>query len=384
MSDPTPALFELDEEHEAFRASCRNFVEKTVQPERAAAERSGFPAALWPALARAGLLGVGHPEEDGGTGGDHVALAILAEELSTVSGGLAVTVLVSSYMAAPHLARFGSPELRARYLRPVLRGEAVAAIAVTEPSGGSDVARLATTARPVDGGYLLNGAKMFITNGGIADVLLVAARTGGPGHDGITMFCVEAGSPGITVSAPLDKLGWHASDTRELAFSDCFLPSDHVVGALGAGFRQIMQAFQAERVALAAMGVGLAQAAFDEAKAWASERHAFGVPIGTFQAVRHRLGEMATAVATARLITYQAASRLDRGHSEAAVAVAMAKLHAARVANEVADGAIQVLGGYGYMAESGAALHYRDARILRIGGGTDEIQLEIMTKAMGL
>lgn len=381
---PLVPPFELDDAHEHFRDTCRTFVDNVLMPHRASAEQTGFPSGVWRELAAAGLLGIGHPEDDGGTGGDYLALAVLAEELSRVSGGIAVTILVSSYMAAPHLARFASAMLRERYLRPVLRGETVAAIAVTEPSGGSDVASLRTTARSVDGGYVLNGSKMFITNAGIADVLLVAARSGGGGHSGITMFCVPSGSTGLEVSSPLAKLGWHSSDTRELSFSECFVPADHVVGALGAGFAQIMQAFQGERVALAAMGVGLAQAALDEAMEWARERSAFGQRISSYQAIRHRLGEMATAVAAARLLTYQAASRIDQGHHQSAEAVAMAKLYSARVANEVADVAVQVLGGYGFMAESPVAMHYRDARVLRIGGGTDEIQLEILAKAMQL
>ena len=384
VENPEAGLFELDDEHEAFRETCHGFVERLVMPERDNAERNGFPSALWRQLGAAGLLGIGHPEEDGGTGGDYLAMAILAEELAKVSGGIAVTILVSSYMAAPHLARFGSPTLREQYLRPVLRGEAGAAIAVTEPSAGSDVAGLVTTGTEVDGGYLINGRKIFITNAGVADVVLVAARTGQPGSAGITMFCVESSAPGIELSLPLAKLGWHASDTREVSFQDCFVPSDRVVGAVDSGFRQIMMAFQGERIALSGMGVGLAQAALDEARVWARDRRAFGVPIGSFQAIGHRLGEMETAVTAARLMTYQAASRLDRDHPDAAKAVAMAKLYSARVANEVADSAVQVFGGYGFMADSPVALHYRDARILRIGGGTDEIQLQILAKTMGL
>jgi acyl-CoA dehydrogenase/citronellyl-CoA dehydrogenase len=380
------ALFELDDDHLAFQESCRRFVRQMVLPYRDEAERSGrFPTQLWPELARAGLLGLKHSESDGGKGGTNVALALLAEELSMVSGGLAITVLVSAYMAAPHLSLFGSQELRERYLRPVLRGEMVSAIAVTEPGAGSDVAGMQTIATQVADGYMLSGSKMFITNGGIADVIIVAARTTTDGrHSGITMFAVEAGSPGLKASAPLDKMGWRSSDTRELVFDQCFVPSDHVVGTVGRGFHQIMEAFQAERIALAAMGVGLAQGALDEALEWAKHRRAFGSSISSFQAVSHRLSEMSTAVASARLLTLQAASRLDRGHPQAAEGVAMAKLYAARVANEVADSAVQIFGGYGFMDETTAAMHYRDARVLRIGGGTDEIQMEILAKKMGL
>lgn len=380
------ALFELDEEHAAFQGQCRAFVDRVVRPHRDPSERSrSFPRELWPEFAAAGLLGLNHPEEYGGTGGTHVALAILAEELAKVSGGLAVTVLVSSYMAAPHIARFASAELKERYLRPILEGRAVAAIAVTEPGGGSDVAGMRTTATAVDGGFVLRGTKTFITNAGLADVIIVAARTSSDDHHGgITMFAVEMPSAGVTLSVPMVKMGWRSSDTREVHFEDCFVPEDRRVGPRGRGFHQIMEAFQAERIVLAAMGVGHGQATIDEALAWAKERRAFGATIGSYQAVRHRLAEMATSVAAARLLTWQAASRLDRGHPEAPELVAMAKLVGARVANDVVDGAVQILGGYGFMDETPVAMHYRDARVLRIGGGTDEIQMEILARRMGL
>jgi acyl-CoA dehydrogenase len=380
------ALFELDDEHLAFQESCRAFVERVLMPRRDEAERAkAFPTDLWKEFAEAGLLGLKHPEEYGGTGGTNVALAILAEELTRASSGLAITVLVSAYMAAPHLSLFASPELCERYLRPVLAGEKVAAIAVTEPGGGSDVAGMKTTATRTDNGYVLNGSKMFITDGGIADVIVVAARTSpDERHGGITMFAVEMPAEGLTVSWPLIKVGWRSSDTRELLFDNCFVPDDHVVGDIGRGFHQIMEAFQAERIALAAMGVGLAQEVLDEAVSWAKERQAFGNTIGTYQGVRHRLSEMSTAITSARLLTFHAASRLDSGHPGAAEAVAMAKLHGARVANEVADAAVQIFGGYGFMDETPVAMHFRDARVLRIGGGTDEIQMEILARRMGL
>jgi acyl-CoA dehydrogenase len=302
-----------------------------------------------------------------------------------VSGGLAITVLVSSYMAAPHLALFGSNALKEKYLRPITAGTTVAAIAVTEPAGGSDVAGMRTTATETDGGFLISGSKIFITNGGLADVIIVGARTSkGERHGGITMFAVDAPSPGLSISAPLVKLGWRSSDTRELTFEECFVPADHVVGTMGRGFHQIMEAFQGERIVLASMGVGLARSALNEALSWAKERHAFGSSIGSKQAVSHRLSEMATSIASARLLTWQAAARLDSGHPEALDSVAMAKLYGARVANEVADAALQIFGGYGFMDETPVAMHYRDARILRIGGGTDEIQMEILARRMGL
>ena len=384
QSEPS---FELDDDHRELSEVCRNFVEREVMPLVAAAERDGtFPAELWPKLAGAGLLGLGHPEEHGGSGGGVLALAILSEALAHASGGVAITPLVSAYMAAPHLARFGTPEQRRDFLEPVLRGEAVAAIAVTEPGAGSDVAGIRTRARADGDGWLLSGSKMFITNAGLADVIIVAARTeeGESRHQGITTFIVEGGAAGLSLGAPLEKMGWHASDTREILLEDVRVADTGVLGAPGRGFQQIMECFEAERVSLAGMGVGLAQAALDDAVRYARERSAFGSPISRRQAISHRLGEMATDVAAARLLTYPAAERCDRGHADAGTTVAMAKLLAARVANTVVDGAVQIFGGYGFMEETRVAMHYRDARILRIGGGTDEVQLEILAKRMGL
>ncbi|MBV9817896.1 MAG: acyl-CoA dehydrogenase family protein [Solirubrobacterales bacterium] len=384
----TPASsFELDDDHRELSEVCRAFVEREVMPLVPAAEREGtFPVELWPKLAAAGLLGLGHPEEHGGTGGGVLALAILSEALAHASGGVAITPLVSAYMAAPHLASFGTPEQRRRFLEPVLRGEAVAAIAVTESGAGSDVAGLRTRAAPDGEDWLLSGAKMFITNAGLADVLVVAARTedGADRHRGITTFIVDGGAPGLSLGAPLQKMGWHASDTREIVLDEVRVGSDRILGEPGRAFQQIMQCFEAERVSLAGMGVGLAQAALDDAVRYARDRNAFGAPISRRQAISHRLGEMATEVAAARLLTYQAAERCDSGHPEAATTVAMAKLLASRVANTVVDGAVQIFGGMGFMEETRVAMHYRDARILRIGGGTDEVQLEILAKRMGL
>ena len=378
--------FELDDDHLQFQAVCRDFVTREVMPLVDKAEESGeFPHSLWEPMAQAGLLGLGYPEEIGGTGGDMLAMAILAEELAKASGGIAVTPLVSSYMAAPHLHEYGSPQLQEEWLRPALNGEKILAIGVTEPEAGSDVAGMKTRAVQTDGGWKISGTKLFITNGGFADAVIVAARTDpAERHAGITMFVVEKGSPGFTVGRPLKKMGWHSSDTRELIFEDCFVPDERIVGSLNRGFYQIANAFQGERVSLSGMGVGLAQAAFDDALAYAKERKAFGNAIGKYQSIRHVLSAMATKIEQARLITYQAAARLDQGHPEAFTSVAMAKLASARIANEVADDAVQIFGGYGFIEETRVALHYRDARILRIGGGTDEIQMEVLAKRFGL
>lgn len=377
--------FELDDDHRSFREVARTFVDREVKPLVGEAESTGFPQHLWSKMADAGLLGIGHPEEYGGSGGGVLALTLLSEELARASGGLAITPLVSSYMAAPHLARFGTEEQKAAYLAPILRGEKVAAIAVTEPGAGSDVAGLTTKARSAGGGWVIHGSKMFITNAGLADVMIVAARTDDSGrHRGISTFLVERGEEGMVLGAPLEKMGWHASDTREVYFDACRVDDGRLLGQLGRGFHQIMEAFQVERTVLAGMSLGLAEQSLEDVVAHVRERHAFGHAIGKFQSLRHRLAEMRAGLEAARLVTYQAAARFDHGHPDAAESVAMAKLLAARTAAQVVDEALQMFGGYGFIEETPIAMHYRDARILRIGGGTDEVQLEILAKRMGL
>jgi alkylation response protein AidB-like acyl-CoA dehydrogenase len=377
--------FELDDDHAAFREVCESFVERELLPLVESSERDGFPPALWAKFAAADLLGVGHPEEYGGVGGGVLAVTILAEALGRASGGLAVTPLVDAYMAAPHLARFGTDEQKRTFLEPVIKGEKVTAIAVTEPGAGSDVAGMTSKAKQDGDEWLLSGTKMFITNAGLADFIIVGARTDADSrHQGITTFIVDADADGLTLGEPMRKMGWHSSDTREVVLDEVRVGADRVLGETGRGFQQIMEAFEVERMTLAGMGLGLAQACLDDAIEHARERKAFGEALGKYQAVSHRLGEMATDIAAARLLSYQAAQRCDSGHREASTSVAMAKLLAARVANDVADAAVQIFGGYGFIEETRVAMHYRDARILRIGGGTDEVQLEILAKRLGL
>ncbi len=375
--------WELDEAHADFAATCRAFVDRQIRPLVDEAETGGtFPSELWKQLGSAGLLGLFTPEEFGGSEADSLAVAVLAEELARASGGIAIGPLVSAYMAGTHLVRYGSEAQQQRWLPAIASGEAVAAIAVTEPSTGSDVAGITTRARETDDGWLLDGRKMFITNAGLADVLVVGARTGEPGRRGITLFAVEKDAPGLSFSQPLKKMGWHASDTREVVLDGVPVRREDVIGAEGRGFYQIMDGFELERIALAGMGVGHAAECLDLARRYVTEREAFGEPLTALQTIRHKLAEMEIELEAARLVTYQAAHRLDSSHPEAARSVARAKYLSAVTANRVADDAVQLFGGAGFLDESPVARHYRDVRVLRIGGGTDEIQLEIMTRGM--
>jgi acyl-CoA dehydrogenase/citronellyl-CoA dehydrogenase len=375
--------WELDGEHEEFRASVRAFVDRHVRPVVDESEAAGHPpAALLKEMGSAGLLGLAVPEEYGGGAGDTLAMVVLAEELARASGGIAVTALVSGYMSTPHIAKFGTDEQRARYLPGLVAGEKVASIAVTEPGTGSNVGGITTRATPDGSGFRLDGTKMFITNAGLADVFVVAARTSPDGHRGITTFIVEAGHPGLSLGRPLRKMGWHASDTREVILSGCLVAGDAVLGEPGRGFHQIMSAFQLERLTLAAMGLGHAEECLQAATAYARDREVFGSPLISLQATRHRLAALSVELEAARLLTYRAAARLDTGHPEAARSVAMAKYHAAIAANRIVDDCVQLFGGSGFLEETPVARHYRDARVLRIGGGTDEIQLEILAKGL--
>ncbi len=370
-------------EHEEFRAAVRRFVARELRPHAEAWEAARwFPNQVFGRLAELGYIGLKFPAEYGGDG-DPVADAVFVEELARCgSGGLAAGIGAHSGIALPPIWRFGTEAQKQRYLVPGIRGEIVAALAITEPDAGSDVASLRTHARRVDGGWVVNGSKTFITGGVRADVLVTAVRTTPEGgHHGISFLLVDRGE-GVQ-SRALEKLGWHASDTAEISFSDVFVPEENLLGRENEGFYLIMHNFQWERLLMALGSVGGMQAAFEQTLAFARQRRAFGRPIGQHQAIRHRLAEIALRIEAGRAVTYSALRRhLDGG--DAIREVTMAKLATQRTAFEVMDACLQIHGGAGYMVEYGIERAARDSRLGPIGGGTDEIMKEILGRSLGL
>jgi acyl-CoA dehydrogenase len=382
-----PAGTIFDEHHERFRASVRAFVEREVMPHVDAWEEAGrIPRAIWRRMGELGLLGIEYDEAYGGAGADFLTSCVLHEECARArSGSFAMAVGVHTDMASPHLAWTGSEALRARYLPAVCRGEALTAIAVTEPGGGSDVAALRTRAARDGDAWVLNGTKMFITNGATADLYVVAARLDAGDsprrHRGISMFLVPRDTPGFTVSRTLDKMGMRASDTAELVFEDARVPADHLLGREGAGFAEVMRIFQRERLVAGLHAVSMAQRAFDDTLAYLRERQAFGGPLADKQALRHRVADLATELEAARCLTYAACRRYAAGE-EVVLAVSMVKLFTGEVANRIAYECVQLHGGYGYMREFPVERFARDVRLLTIGGGTSEIMRELIARQL--
>ncbi|MCP1640727.1 acyl-CoA dehydrogenase [Pseudomonas citronellolis] len=375
----------FDDSHRLVRDSVRRFVEREILPHIADWEEAEeFPRELYRKAGEAGVLGIGYPEAYGGSHeGDLFAKLAASEELMRSGSGGLVAGLGSLDIGLPPLLKWGRPELRERIVPQVLAGEKIMALAVTEPSGGSDVASLKTRAVRDGDHYRVTGSKTFITSGVRADYYTVAVRTGGEGYGGVSLLLVEKGTPGFTVGRKLKKMGWWASDTAELFFDDCKVPVENLIGMENMGFACIMANFQSERLALATMANMTAQLALEEALKWSAEREAFGKPIGKFQVLKHRLAEMATQVEVSREFTYRQAAKMAAGKS-VVKEISMAKNFATDVADRVVYDAVQLLGGMGYMRESLVERLYRDNRILSIGGGTREIMNEIIAKQMGL
>ncbi len=376
-------LFET-EEHAALRIQVGRFAKKHIAPHSAAWEKAEeFPRSLYAEAATAGVLGIGYPEEVGGTDGDITHALVASDELLRAGRSVGTAVGLGSHgIALPPIVAFGTAEQKRRFVEPVLAGEKIAALAITEPGGGSDVANLRTRAVKDGDHYVVNGAKTFITSGCRADIVVTAVRTGGDGHGGVSLLVIERGTPGFSVSAKLEKTGWCASDTAELAFEDCRVPAENLVGMENAGFIAIVNNFGAERVFLAGQCVAIAELAYQEARTYARERRAFGRTLSGFQVTRHKLADMATRIAAARAVTGEVAQRMQRGENVAGLA-AMAKNACTDACSWVVDQAVQIHGGYGYMREYLVERLYRDARLYPIGGGTREIMNEIISKTEG-
>jgi len=371
-------------DHETFRASVRRFLEREVAPhaERWESERR-IPREIFRRMGELGLLGILFPPEVGGAGGDLFhAVAFLEELPRSRMGGFCAAISVQQFMATRHVWNHGSAEQKRRWVVPSIEGRAVGALAVTEPDAGSDVAALRTRAERRDGGWVVHGAKTFITNGADGTFFTLAARTAPDrGARGISLFVVPADAPGVRVARRLEKLGWHCGDTAELSFEDVRLPADALIGEENAGFGYLMEAFQLERLCSAAIAVGSAIVCLEETTAYARDRQAFGRPIAEFQTIRHRLADLATAVEAARQLTLHAAWLLQHGHP-AVRECSMAKLFATETAKRVADECLQCYGGYGLMEEYPAARFFRDARPNTIVAGTSEIMREIIARRM--
>ncbi|QZY30969.1 acyl-CoA dehydrogenase family protein [Nocardioides coralli] len=372
------------EHHHALRDTATEFVRREVLPHLQAWEDAGeVPRELHAAAAKQGLLGIGFPEEVGGSGGTLMDSVVMQEACfaAGASSGL-MAALFTSGIALPHIAASGNRDLVDRFVRPTLAGELIGSLAVTEPGGGSDVAGIRTTARRDGDHYVVDGGKTFITSGVRADFVTTAVRTGEPGHTGLSLLVIEKGTPGFTVDRALSKMGWHCSDTAELGFDACRVPLANLVGEEGSGFYQIAEQFVVERISLAVHGYGIAARSLERAAAYARQRETFGKPLMANQVVRHALVEMHRQVEVARAYTHEVVRRHEAGENVVAEAC-LAKQTAVDTAAHVCDQAVQLHGGTGYLHGTEVERHYRDARILPIGGGADEVLADLAARLLG-
>jgi short-chain 2-methylacyl-CoA dehydrogenase len=375
--------FEPSEEQQLLRSTVREFAETRVAPVAEELDREArFPYELVTEMAELGLMGIPIAEEYGGAGADTVSYAIAIEELTRIDSSVAITVAAHTSLGTMPIYLFGSEEQKQEWLPRLAAGEILGSFGLTEADAGSDAGATRTTAELRDGAWVVNGSKIFITNAGteLSGCVTITARTGA---DEISNLIVPNGTAGYEQSAPMHKLGWRASDTRELSFRDCAVPEGNLLGERGAGFRQFMEVLDGGRISVAAMGVGLAQGALDLALAYARQREQFGRPIAEFQAVQFQLADMATEIEAGRALVHKAAWLKDRGEPFA-LAAAQAKLYTGLLSNRAVNAALQIHGGYGFMEESAIARFYRDQKVLEIGEGTNEIQRLVIARYLGL
>jgi short-chain 2-methylacyl-CoA dehydrogenase len=375
--------FDLSPEHELIRSTVREFAEQKVAPVAAELDREHrFPYELVAEMAELGLMGMPIPEEFGGGGTDTISYAIAVEELTRIDSSVAITMAAHVSLGTMPILVYGSEEQKREWLPDLAAGKKLAAFGLTEPGAGSDAGASRTRAELQDGEWVINGSKIFITNAG-TDISACVTITAVTGEDEISNVIVPNGTPGYDISPPMEKLGWRASDTRELSFKDVRVPEGNLLGPRGEGFHQFLEILDGGRISVAAMGVGLAQGAYDLAFSYAQEREQFGRPIAQFQAVQFKLADMATEIEAGRNLVYKAAWLKDEGRPFAKEA-AMAKLYTGELSHRVANAALQIHGGYGYMDESAISRLYRDQKILEIGEGTNEVQRMVIAKHLGL
>ncbi|HEY3959809.1 MAG TPA: acyl-CoA dehydrogenase family protein [Solirubrobacteraceae bacterium] len=381
--------FDLSPDHELIRRTVREFAEGEVAPVAEELDRTkSFPYEIVRQLGKLNLMGIPFPEEYGGGGGDTLAYALAVEELTRIDSSVAITLCAHTSLGTQPVYLFGSEEQKREWLPQLCSGERLGAFGLTEPEAGSDAGNTRTRARLQDGEWVVNGAKQVITNAGtdISGMVCITAVTDDPAAEGgekeISNLIVPNGTPGYEQGEPYRKMGWNASDTRPLTFSDCRVPEQSLLGPRGQGFKQFLHILDIGRIGVAAMGVGLAQGALDEALKYAKERKAFGKPISKFQAIQAKLADMSTEIAAARLLVYKAAREKDAKRNFTLTA-AQAKLKTGRLAVRCAEEAVQIHGGYGFIEEYPVCRFYRDAKILTIGEGTDEVQQMVIARALG-
>jgi alkylation response protein AidB-like acyl-CoA dehydrogenase len=374
--------FDLSEEHELLRRTVREFAEQRIAPVAEELDREHrFPYEIVAELAELGLMGIPISEEYGGGGGDTLSYTLAIEELTRIDSSVAITVAAHTSLGTMPIFLFGNEEQKREWLPQLASGEKLAAFGLTEPDAGSDAGATRTTAEPRDGKWVVNGSKIFITNAG-TDISACVTITAKTGDEEISNLIVPNGTEGYEISAPMRKMGWNAADTRELSFRDCEVPEGNLLGERGAGYRQFLEILDGGRISIAAMGLGLAQGAYDLAATYARERQQFGQPISKFQAIQFKLADMATEIEAGRGLVYKAAWLKDEGRPFAQAA-AMAKLYTGELAHRVANQSLQIHGGYGYMDEYAISRLYRDQKVLEIGEGTNEVQRLVIARHLG-